>query len=177
MGDEMTEFVLDKKLCIEAEYGQVLMDLVEKSFPAVVVEVGTGQGYSTAWLLKGLLTNKHGQLMTFDSVDRSPYAWDAEGLPTHRLRKFNCEFKDADKLLPSEIDFVFHDAGHWIEHLKEDLALVLPRMDRGGIIAVHDIVYSNDMGEKLKIWFESMPEWSYREMRDGCGLGIAERVK
>jgi predicted O-methyltransferase YrrM len=170
----MKIFELDQKLSIEPEFGVVFMELVKKNRPEWVVEIGTGQGYSTMWILKGLNANNRGVVYTFDNVDRQPYAWDAEGIDDHRVRLFS-DFHALD--CPESVDMIFHDAGHWFEHVEADLKPLIPRVTVGGVVCVHDIVHSNDMGEKLKAWFESMPAWSYREMRDGCGLGIAERVR
>lgn len=174
---EMKDFVLNQKLSIEREYGSLLMDLIEKKRPKVVIEIGTGQGYSTSWILKGLNKNNFGKVFTFDSVNREPYVWEIEEIPSSRLRRFNCEFKNAGKLLPDKIDFVFHDAGHWIEHVMSDLDPLFSKITVGGMVLVHDIVYSNDMGEKLKDFFSSRLDWKYEEKRDGCGMGIAERLK
>jgi predicted O-methyltransferase YrrM len=175
MGGRMTAFTLDKKLCIEPEFGQLLMETVLISKPKVVVEIGTGQGYSTTWILKGLNANENGIVYTFDSVYRAPFAWDAEGIDRHRA-KILPDFRIED--CPDQIDMVFHDSSHFFEeHVQPDLALLIPRMKVGGIICVHDIIHSYEMGEKLKAWFESKPEWKYTENRFGCGMGVAEKVR
>lgn len=172
----MTPFILDTRLSIEPEYGAVIKDFISTRKPTTVVEIGTGQGYSTAWILKGMSKAKRGTVYTFDTVDRSPYAWEAEGIPAKRVRVFRGEFSTMGKVIPASVDFVFHDAGHWFEHVQADLGLVMPRMKVGGMILVHDIIYSFEMGEKLKAWFETKPGWNYREMKDGCGLGVAEKI-
>jgi predicted O-methyltransferase YrrM len=177
MGGRKMTFVLDSKLAIEPEFGIILRDLVMFRRPNTVVEIGTGQGYSTTWILRGLNENKNGEVITFDEVNRSPYAWDAEGIPTDRVRTFEGTFSDMEKLLPAHIEMVFHDAGHWFEHVEKDLGLVIPRMHKGGLVLVHDVIYSFDMGERLKKWFESKEDWTYREIKNGCGLGIAEKVR
>lgn len=160
---------------MEPMYAELLTQLVIDRLPINIVEIGTGQGYSTAHLLLGVNQNKEGTVYTFDPVQRKPYVWRESGISDERLRKFNSQFLESKKVIPNEIDFLLHDAGHFFEHVKEDIGMVLDRMTEDSIICVHDIMYSYDMGEKLKLWFESMPEWSYEEKKDGCGLGIARR--
>lgn len=164
----------EDRLAIEPEYGIILKDLIIESKPKVIIEIGTGKGFSTSFLLQAVNKNKWGTIYTFDSVIRKPYVWKELGIDDSRLRKFNKEFSLSQKLLPKKIDFVFHDAGHYFEHVKGDLDFVLPRMSDHGIVAIHDIIYSYDMGEKVKKMFEEMG-WIYQEYREGCGLGIARK--
>lgn len=158
------------KLAIEPEYGRLLREMVIQAKPESVVEIGTGHGFSTSFLLEGVRENKKGTVYTYDSVDRETT------LKNDRLKRFLCEFSNSKPFLPKEIDFVFHDAGHWFEHVGADLGLVFPMLTPNAVIAVHDIIHSFAMGEKLKQWFDSMEGWSYEEKKDGCGLGIARRV-
>ena len=45
-------------------------------------------------------------------------------------------------MFPNEsLDFVFIDAGHMYEEVKEDISLWLPKVKPGGVISGHD--YSN----------------------------------
>lgn len=172
--EELKALAGKDRLSIEDFHGRCLMDLVLETKPKTLIEIGTGSGYSTAWILLGLNSNKRGTLMTFDSTIRKPYAWKVAGIPDDRIRKFNNAFAYSVNHFPKKIDFVFHDAGHFFEHVKEDLELVFPMMSPRGIIAIHDIMYSYDMGEKVKKMFEDMG-WKYEEKREGCGLGIARK--
>lgn len=168
MGDKMNN------LGIEIELAGTLMDLVVEFKPKSIVEIGTGYGVSTSALLQGVNTNKKGMIYTFDSVVRRPYEWETMKIPAKRLRKFNCEFKDSERLLPGKIDFVFHDAGHFFEHIQEDLGLVWKRIRKGAIIAIHDVVYAHEMGEKVQKMFDGMG-WDYKVLDFGCGLGLARK--
>jgi predicted O-methyltransferase YrrM len=166
--------ITEDRLAIEPEYGTILKDLVIESKPNVIVEIGTGKGFSTSFLLRGVNQNNRGTVYTFDSVIRKPYAWKEMGVNDSRLRKFNTEFSFSRNNLPKKIDFVFHDAGHFFEHVREDLYFVLPRISDKGIVCVHDIIYSYDMGEKVKKMFGDLG-WNYQEKREGCGMGIARK--
>lgn len=172
--DQLKSLAGKDRLSIEEEYGRYLMDLVIEMKPKTLIEIGTGSGYSTAWLLMGVNANNRGTVYTFDSTIRKPYAWKTSSVPDDRLRKFNTAFSFSKDILPKKIDFVFHDAGHFFEHVKEDLDLVIPKMSANGVIAIHDIIYSYDMGEKVKKMFEDLG-WHYIEKREGCGLGIARK--
>lgn len=166
----------DTNIAIELEYGRFLKELVISKRPKNIVEVGTGQGYSTAWMLLGVNHNKFGSIYTFDNTVRRPYVWDKADISAERLCLFNTEFKDALEFMPREIDLVFHDAAHRIEMIREDLELLLPRMRVGGMILVHDTNYCREMGDMLKVDFEARPAWRYEERKEACGLGIAEKI-
>ncbi len=165
------------RLSVEYEHGKNIHDLVIDTKPKSVVEIGTGTGFSTAWILLALNQNQRGTVFTFDSVLRKPYAWKVAGIPDDRVRRFNLRFDCAEKVLPKKIDFVFHDAGHFFEHVESDLKQVLPRLSAKAVICIHDIIYSFDMGEKVKKWFGEMDGWVYEEKKFGCGLGIARRFR
>lgn len=45
---------------------------------------------------------------------------------------------DAAKLLPDELDFVYLDANHNYEFVKQDIAAWYPKIRKGGLLAGHD---------------------------------------
>lgn len=171
------EIVTNDRLSIETAYGMFIYSLILEKGYKNIVEIGTGYGYSTAWILRALNENRKGTLYTFDSVKRSPTVYNEIKMSTKRMRKFICSFNDAEKLLPKKIDLVFHDAGHWFEHVSADLKMVIDRIPIGGAILIHDTVYSKDMGERIKEMFGAMRGWFYQEDKTGCGMGFALRMK
>lgn len=163
---------------IEMEYGRMLYGAVQVEKPETIVELGTGQGYATAWLLLGLEKNQSGQLWTVDLVAADVPVWRMVDLPEGRLKVLgNTPIGEAGGQLPERIDLLFHDAGHGFEEVRTDLERLLPRIPLNGCIIVHDVNYNRNMGDALAQWFDSMAEeWSYQEASMGCGMGIARRI-
>lgn len=157
---------LEERLSIDSVGGEVLKDIVTRIKPKVCVEIGTGFGRSTCWILEGL--GKNGKVITFDEVERNPKLYEDD----KRVEFINDKF-DWGK---GKVDFVFHDAGHWFEHVTGDLGKILKNVRKGGVVCVHDIIHSYEMGEKLKEWFDKKPEWKYSEDRRSYGMGVAERI-
>lgn len=164
----------------ELEVGQALMGAILKEKPRNVVEIGTGRGYSTCWLLLGALKNNAidvpTKIWTIDiNVIESPL-WFELGIPHEPLVYLQNETIET-AFLPKRINLLFHDASHNPEEVIKDLNALLPRIEIGGYIAIHDVVYSRQMGDKVAELFDSMPDqFTYQEISAGCGLGIAKRI-
>lgn len=163
------------KLSIEVEYGKLLKDEVVKRKPNTILEVGTGHGYSTAWLLLGVNENNQGRVHTFDTEERIPLAWELANVNTERLNQYVKAFPLNDMNSIPMIDFAFHDAGHRYEFVKKDIDAILPKLDKRAVIFIHDVYYDGVMGEMVKRLFESFPGWNYSERKESCGMGIAEK--
>lgn len=176
----------DNPNAVELEIGQMLYWAVLERKPEHVVELGTGPGYSTCWILLGLEHNEHGKLWTVDVSSPERPVWQEIGLPTGRLvvianSPIDYTIKELPQFgpaLPERIDFLFHDASHCFDEIQRDLLSLMPRIPAGGHILIHDVNYRRKMGDELDTWFDSMPEdWSYQEMSSSCGIGIARRLK
>lgn len=165
---------------IEIEMGQKLRDLVVEHKPNVLVEVGTNRGFSTTWLMLGMIENGKGHLTTFDIVDAleaygRPY-WDQFGLPKEMVTYVTKPIWDNPPELCMPIDFVFHDASHDVDPTAKEIEALAPRVVKGGIITFHDIFLCRHQGEFLLKWFEEhKDQWDYEEWQYGRGLGIARR--
>lgn len=161
--------VVDDNLAIEREFGEMLMDAVKESKAKTIVEVGTGTGYSTSWILIGAIGNK-GQVYTFDKEARPPFRWDQAGIPTDNLKVFNIDFSSVNGELPKKIDFVFHDSQHFFELIKADLDILIPRISDGGQIWIHDV--RDELNDRLSEFFNEIG-WSYKNHSVACGISQA----
>lgn len=163
---------------IEKMYGLMLYGAMRKQRPSVVLELGTGKGYSTAWMLLGLIENEHGELWTADITPADNPLWTLLPAPYERLVYLsNDPIATIQEKPPKSIDFIFHDAGHSWPEVKADLEWLLPRLSVNGSIVVHDTSYSKDMGEQLLEYFDShADEFKYERIEEGCGVGIATRI-
>lgn len=168
----------DNKNAIELEFGQMLLGAVLDRKPETIVELGTGPGYATAWMLAALERNGKGHLWSLDPAMPQPPVWEQVGCPVERLTYLNELTHEALDKLPPEIDILFHDASHNFDEVHSDIESLGPRIPVGGLILVHDVNYSRSMGDQLINYFDARPdEWSYQEISSGCGMGIAKRLR
>lgn len=156
----------------------------------LVVEVGSWTGFSTA-LLANEIQGK-GKVFTVDHWEGNP------GTPTGRdasLRDVYGVFKSNlirigvwDTVYPlvmdSEtastifkdgmLDFVFIDADHRYESIKQDIKLWLPKLKKGGILAGHDAeFYYSKLSEKhRKLTDDSIGEDYFGLEGDDMKFGI-----
>jgi len=164
---------------IEKMYGLMLYGAMRNRRPQKVLELGTGSGYSTAWMLLGLEENEYGHLWTVDLVAADEPVWRKISLSEQSLTYFSNDPIDSlQNKLPDTFDFIFHDAGHSLQEVKRDLKWLLPRLALGGSLVIHDVHYSPAMGAYILDYFDSRPdEWTYERIEEGCGVGIATRIK
>lgn len=182
--------VVGDNLAVELEYGEYLRKLVIDNKRSTIVEVGTGRGYSTSWLLLGLEKNGFGCLFTIDNQRRDSYLWDDVGIRSERLFLLIGELKDKLSSLPKRIDFAFLDSDHQIDRIVEDIELLDKKFTKDVIVCVHDVNYCREMGNLLNDYFCGVSssgllncgvkqarkdEWDYKEITNSCGLGIARR--
>jgi predicted O-methyltransferase YrrM len=175
------------ELAVSADEGRILYNLVLAEKPAVILEVGTGHGYSTAWmsLALGLKAN----LYTLDCEMRNRVA-DQVGIESKKVHYLVGTLEALLPELPSEINFAFLDSSHRMELVAKDIELLEPRISKGGLIVVHDTVYQREMGLCLRDYFQglaserlatvevkpSLSRWAYEEMQTKYGFGIATKT-
>jgi predicted O-methyltransferase YrrM len=177
----------DDDLAVAAEEGQNLFDMIREYNPNVIVEVGTGHGYSTIWM--ALAMNKKSTLYT---IDREDYAdlLEKQFIKDKEIIQIQGELKDRMSELPESIDFVFLDFQHQIEKIVADIELIQSRLSSNGIIVVHDTEYCPEMGLCLIDYFSgaetdrlmnvgvkpSSKKWTYESIKSQYGLGIAHKT-
>ncbi|NVJ97371.1 MAG: class I SAM-dependent methyltransferase [Alphaproteobacteria bacterium] len=124
------------KMASEPAVGAFLRSLVASRPKGVILELGTGTGLSTAWMLDGL--SKGGQLVSVDS-DSAVQGVARRHLESDPRISFSC--MDGSDFIcavaPGQFDLIFADA--WpgkYSQLEEALALLKP----GGIYIVDDLL-------------------------------------
>jgi hypothetical protein len=163
-------FVVGDTLAIESEFGERLMEEIASFKPKDVVELGTGRGYSTCWIMLGLLKSGGGKLTTFDTEIRNFHVnhMDFPG----QFKMYKKEFKNVNKELPKKIDFVFHDSAHKFELIVPDLEILLPRMSSQGRIWFHDAY--DHVSIPLQEYFDQKG-WDYTWIKESSHLGFAKK--
>lgn len=120
------------------------------------VEVGVWKGHSISYLAK-LLENKDVKIYAVDLWEKSPMAMVPQYAKEVELsyKLYNMVLEDtqtrhlitdikmdsskaAEKFADKSIDFVFIDADHEYESVKNDIIAWLPKIKSGGIISGHD---------------------------------------
>lgn len=120
------------------------------------VEIGAYWGQSFSYAVVECLNQ--GKKIDLVAVDAWPAAWTSpEGWPMadkfrHEMRPLEGHYRmiqsgSADAAQHFEdgtVDFVFIDADHVYDRVKEDIAAWLPKIKPGGIIAGHDYNWPHD---------------------------------
>ena len=83
------------------------------------------------------------------------------------------EFEEAlQRFEDGSIDLLHIDGNHEYESVKKDFETWLPKLQKGGLILIHDIlVERQDYGVK-QFWEEIAKEYSTEKHQEGFGLGI-----
>lgn len=73
----------------------------------------------------------------------------------HIINSIRMTSVEASKLYQDEsLDFVFIDAAHDTESVKEDILHWLPKVKKGGILAGHDYSWSSEVQEAVHTFFK-----------------------
>lgn len=108
------------------------------------VEIGSHQGRSTAYL--ALAIKASGKKIRLDACDIWTDYWDQIFLNNmrkvglvHRVKPVHMPSIEAAKLYPNEsLDFIWIDADHSYEAVKEDVQAWFPKLKKDRYIAGHD---------------------------------------
>lgn len=122
---------------IEAEISYLL---VREIRPEVVVEIGALHGWSTTWLLHALRDNGTGRLHSYDLIDNARRNVPTE-LADRRWRFVQGDVRSTAHLLPGSIDYLFLDAAHSGRFARWYLANLLPEINPGAPVSVHDVFH------------------------------------
>lgn len=153
----------------EVEMGEMLYGLIRMLKPKLVVETGTYKGLTSEMIVKALVENEHGMLVTCD-IAASPEV--GENLFSGYLNKRGyfrqCSSLDLPEL--READFVFSDSDQNLR--QQEYALVKP----GCVFVVHDTARSytaNTNQHWLGDWVHSEGGLTFNA---GRGFGILQKT-
>ena len=129
--------------------GRVLSMLSKLIRPTTILEIGTYTGYATLCLCEGM--QKNGQLHTIDIkeelVDFQRKYFDQSGWGTQIMQHLG----EGTAIIPTldlKFDLVFIDADK--ENYLNYYELILPKMNRGGIILSDNVLWSGKVLEPLQ---------------------------
>jgi predicted O-methyltransferase YrrM len=149
----------------EPSVSEFLGELAFRLRPRTIVEIGCFVGWTSAHFALGLrAAGTSGRLWCVDSDPRF-LAAARDNLSRHGVGS-NVEFVNGFSLdpavlntLPGEIDLLFIDASHDYDETKRELAVYVPRLSPGGMVALHDSVSWNGVRRAvLDVWdqFETL---------------------
>lgn len=130
-----------------------------------IVELGTGLGRSTAAMAYACLGTSR-KIYTIDSyIQGAKFTkevntdWSAQSAQDNIAKRglseyvqfFNCKTNDPKLILaiPTPIQFIFIDAGHSYEEVKEDIAFWKPYIAKDGIVCGHDWSFNYPEGKMV----------------------------
>jgi predicted O-methyltransferase YrrM len=129
--------------------GRVLSMLSKLIRPTTILEIGTYTGYATLCLCEGM--QKNGELHTIDIkeevVDFQRKYFDLSGWGTQIVQHLG----EGTAIIPTldlKFDLVFIDADK--ENYLNYYELILPKMNRGGIILSDNVLWSGKVLEPLQ---------------------------
>jgi len=130
-------------MAMEYEYQVLLQSLVLASKPELVIETGTGRGYTSAFIADALVENGFGKLITFEPDPK--FAEEARanlaGMPVEVVNAPSSTYTGRDP------DFLFLDSGP--EYRKDEIERWLSRP--GLLVAVHDANRAYPLGLGLRL--------------------------
>ena len=171
-------------------HGVIQYALARLMKPAVVVETGGTPGNSSAFLLRAMARNDHGELHTIDlppaqplSEHRADGAWlhlgmpEGQGsgwaVPDYLRSRHHQHLGDARDLLPEVLesvgsaDLFIHDSDHSFEHMTWEFTTAWPYILPGGTL-LSDDVRANTAFVEFAAKQGLPPHWV-------CGLGALRK--
>jgi predicted O-methyltransferase YrrM len=122
---------------------EVVAALIVANDVHTAVEIGGFQGYTSLRIARALARLPHDSSLTVCEIDPARAAdVQAKLTPvTTRVRR-SVVIADSLEWIPTlrdaSVDFVWLDGNHEKEHVTREIALLLPKLAPGGIIAGHD---------------------------------------
>jgi hypothetical protein len=155
--------------------GSFYLDLTTKLRPEIIIEIGTAFGVSGMYFLAAIERNKCGKLITFEPND----VWIKYA--RQNLSKICSSFKSimgefellADEHIENNSSkLIFIDGIHERSFVKKQLDIALQKLQRGAIIILDDINFSEDFND---YWLElSLDNRFKSSIQVGNRVGILE---
>lgn len=129
--------------------GRVLATIVRFMQSDRCLELGTAHGMSAAFILEALKRlGKNGHLTTVEGSEPL-YAISSSVLKARYGEQVSCHLGWTQDVLEdvvrhlTEVDFLFHDAGHSKADYLRDFATVLPHLSHGAVVLIDDIRWND----------------------------------
>lgn len=142
------------------ESGWLLHGIVRSMKPNICVEIGSAHGFSTCLIALALRENIRGELWAVDPHEVNFWSDDH---PLHTLRNLKRNLArvglaqrvhiipkrttEAVGDLPDRIDLAFIDGDHSYEGVKQDWAVIQPRMNEFGVVVFHDTLWDRNASD------------------------------
>jgi predicted O-methyltransferase YrrM len=146
IGDMGLHFRLSSSL---GPNGRILATIVRFMQSEQCLELGTAHGMSAAFILEALrLLGRNGHLATIEGSE-ALYAISSRALEARYGSQVSCHLGWTQDVLEevvrslTDIDFMFHDAGHSKEDYLRDFATVLPHLKQGAVVLIDDIRWND----------------------------------
>lgn len=150
----------------------MLYAIVRAAQPATVLELGTHLGYSTRAIMRGLVRNDYGLVVT---LDREQHLQADSVLHTSsRVVAFSIDGIEHLKKMNYPLGMVFEDGDHTEENTYQFLSTCLPRLNPKGVVVVHDVAYEG-LSEQVRKGMERSLGANFESIvidDSPCGLGI-----
>ena len=119
---------------VEAE---LLYLFIREMGPSMALEIGSGSGWSTTWMLHALKSTG-GRLLSLDRDNNTP-SFVPSGLAGDRWSFFRMDIRDAARESLAQLDFLLVDTDHQPHVIDWIIEHIFPLVRPGGRIAVHDV--------------------------------------
>ncbi len=162
---------------VEIETGLILYGLARMNNSRVIIETGTSHCYSALHLAQAIKDNGGGMLYTIDKEQGETFRLDNAGLSNCYQSLIGDSVQVLSDLMPTlaEIDFVFLDANHAINHVADELRLTWPKLKVGGILTIHDVFNEN----MTPLCYSLQKQFPFMMMpnRPSVGIGIGQKIE
>jgi caffeoyl-CoA O-methyltransferase len=166
------------QMAVSLEDGRFLRVITATRGTRRALEIGASRGYSAIWIGLGL-RETGGQLVTIEydaALAREATLNVAKAGLSDIVRVISGDAFAEIPRLAGGFDLVFLDA--WKPDYKKFFDLVLPRLDKGGLFAAHNVVNKkNEMTDFLTAISTRSDVWSTIVSPSGEGISLSYKVR
>lgn len=159
---------------LEIEFAHILYNMIIANDFKNILEIGTGQGYSTWWWLQAA-KETNGKVTTIDLMNRvtplMDFLFEPRLLPIEGNSKFILREDFLDKW-----DFVYIDGGHTYDRCKGDFELSYSNSSDNCIFAFHDTIEYDGVRDAV-LDIKNKIDANWIDYPFGKGLSICQKIK
>ena len=155
---------------------KILLPIVAKIEPENILEIGMHQGYSIETWVRAFSC----RVIGIEKDSPTPISYTSPFSPLWNTDSHNLDTlqKVKDLTHGELIDFLFIDGDHSLEGVQQDFEMYSPLVREGGIIVLHDVVYTSpDPLSPVMVrpfWEILKKQYPYLEIRTkgSTGMGV-----